>query len=1375
MAPTLAKTASKLDWLRKRPDMQTPEGIRMLRLLDTHKQDVGEKLDPLLPWITREWKRGRLHHEVDPVRADTPPSYNEDLGGVGGQHVGHLYYQDRSPDDRGWERRPLTTPTLSHWADWYDHPLGRGNLDMGSKAFQVPHMVDAISQWDQRMKEEAERAKVEEQANAPVLHEWPDGWKLQRLKPEHLDYEGDAMGHCVGGYGYEDAVRKGNTAILSLRDPSGRPHVTAELEPTKPDLARELNELSGSALGRAIPDDLREALLAHHDLVEQGFPGLGGLAHDYGYTPEQVDEAYRAWLARKDMPKHDSLNNARIVQIQGRGNEVPKPEYQQRMKDWFTTFPEAQRPNWEYPGRDIEHIGAIVPDARSYQEGNRSWGARYNEINGEPGLNDEEDWAEGGYGPHGDYGLVKPDRPINYEETLKSVVRPQSYEDMEYGWNSYEPNEMKALYHEALRRGEIPDLGVAAQRFDEHGMEAYDRAEQHEMDYNPEFPSYPGEDWEEEPDRWNEDEYGEARTPEEAKEAWQDEYQRYEQARDELANRHPHFKALGDLHKWLEPHLDKSDPSNWTYANAPEGQDFTDPATRAAHLGFQPNVGSPGLFVKQLPQGAKFMDQNGLHHEVTQTDPLRINYEIPSWRTNYESQTPQFIKLPQPPAGQTPQTFSKVTKRKPHPHFTTGQPCHCPWGASNKLAKVAGKIEWLTERGDKFSQTPEGQEALQGLQLLVRRNPKVDPLTPWIYREVKKHRIEISANGGLYYNGAQQGGPAGITHLPINHWADWFDSNSPTRRGVDVMQLSVNDLSERIKEWDEELQAKMEEENASKGQIAHKFSDGWTVRRLRDGDEAKIEGDKMGHCVGGYGDAIENGSSQIFSLRDEKNEPHATMEIEPPHVPPSDVVYPQDYHVPEHVWNEVPSYDGVSIDRLNDLYEMAHAGGQGAYGTNHTPEATQQEAGALQSFVRTHGYPSLEGGRVVQTQGKSNSPPTDEYKDKLQEFLDPHHLELFKPWWDDHMEFHPIDDVDNYLAYQNQHPYPAEFDYEAHEPEDYRWAQCEAEENGVEEPIIGLGRNGVEWNDILNSFYKHPYHSGFPGPGGYDIPWDQRPRAGSPRSYDPQLGDALTEAATKYESPETAARAAVERGKEYGSDRTYEQELDWHNGNRDRYPGEYGHLTGLRDAFKDFYDEHAAPVPFTPPREIYYLPYEERQKALRDAELQHQAEQWENIDPDYIPMLNHLGPKLMNNWQEIRPPASVSYNPPIQVAPGQTPLFDRTPTTDPAAVAQPWTRYDGQTFSRTAMISDPLYYRWVFSPASGEVTLAHNLDDDPKLHGDLAREQNEPGLVHGYAYRIGGGWRLTDWEHRPVEDPYVVAQVMRKLRDEEGYTPAEAP
>lgn len=44
-----------------------------------------------------------------------------------------------------------------------------------------------------------------------------------------LKYEGDTMGHCVGGY-CED-VASGKSKIYSLRDAKGRPHVTIEVQP----------------------------------------------------------------------------------------------------------------------------------------------------------------------------------------------------------------------------------------------------------------------------------------------------------------------------------------------------------------------------------------------------------------------------------------------------------------------------------------------------------------------------------------------------------------------------------------------------------------------------------------------------------------------------------------------------------------------------------------------------------------------------------------------------------------------------------------------------------------------------------------------------------------------------------------------------------------------------------------------------------------------------------------------------------------------------------------------------------------------------------------------------------------------------------------
>ena len=82
----------------------------------------------------------------------------------------------------------------------------------------------------------------------------------------------------------------------------------------------------------------------------------------------------------------------------------------------------------------------------------------------------------------------------------------------------------------------------------------------------------------------------------------------------------------------------------------------------------------------------------------------------------------------------------------------------------------------------------------------------------------------------------------------------------------------------------------------------------------------------------------------------------------------------------------------------------------------------------------------------------------------------------------------------------------------------------------------------------------------------------------------------------------------------------------------------------------------------------------------------------------------------------------------------------------------------------------PMYYRWVFSPVKG-VSLGSNNDLHPALvpyHRDLAGKDGGQDLMHGYAYRIGNGWRLTDYEHKPVEDPFIVKQVVHALNAKEG-------
>lgn len=61
-----------------------------------------------------------------------------------------------------------------------------------------------------------------------IVHSFDNGYTIAEVKPENLDNEGCAMGHCVGGYTAK--VEQGSSKIFSLRDAKKRPHVTIEVE-----------------------------------------------------------------------------------------------------------------------------------------------------------------------------------------------------------------------------------------------------------------------------------------------------------------------------------------------------------------------------------------------------------------------------------------------------------------------------------------------------------------------------------------------------------------------------------------------------------------------------------------------------------------------------------------------------------------------------------------------------------------------------------------------------------------------------------------------------------------------------------------------------------------------------------------------------------------------------------------------------------------------------------------------------------------------------------------------------------------------------------------------------------------------------------------
>jgi hypothetical protein len=70
-------------------------------------------------------------------------------------------------------------------------------------------------------------------------------------------------------------------------------------------------------------------------------------------------------------------------------------------------------------------------------------------------------------------------------------------------------------------------------------------------------------------------------------------------------------------------------------------------------------------------------------------------------------------------------------------------------------------------------------------------------------------------------------------------------------------------------------------ENDADTKTIVRFENGMRIAQLTSLDALKYEGTQMGHCVGsgGYDEDFTNGSKIFYSLRDAKNEPHATMEV----------------------------------------------------------------------------------------------------------------------------------------------------------------------------------------------------------------------------------------------------------------------------------------------------------------------------------------------------------------------------------------------------------------------------------------------------------------------------------------------------------------
>jgi hypothetical protein len=190
--------------------------------------------------------------------------------------------------------------------------------------------------------------------NAPLPEGWmPDGkafyndytGESQLAHPslqDALKYEGDTMGHCVGGYC--DDVASGRSRIFSLRDAKGQPHVTIE---TRPGGERKaLSEIPRDALDEITADAMAET---------NAVTGPMGISMDdprWTRTYQtNLGLKQREWVASNPLPDE-------IIQIKGKQNAKPKDDYLPFVQD----FVKSQ--NWANIG-DMQNTGLVrLPDGR---------------------------------------------------------------------------------------------------------------------------------------------------------------------------------------------------------------------------------------------------------------------------------------------------------------------------------------------------------------------------------------------------------------------------------------------------------------------------------------------------------------------------------------------------------------------------------------------------------------------------------------------------------------------------------------------------------------------------------------------------------------------------------------------------------------------------------------------------------------------------------------------------------------------------------------------------------------------------------------------------------------------------------------------------
>lgn len=99
----------------------------------------------------------------------------------------------------------------------------------------------------------------------------------------------------------------------------------------------------------------------------------------------------------------------------------------------------------------------------------------------------------------------------------------------------------------------------------------------------------------------------------------------------------------------------------------------------------------------------------------------------------------------------------------------------------------------------------------------------------------------------------------------------------------DIFSMSFEKAFENSEEWHKNLKPKNSNhtlKNKDDEKIIYTTKDNNYFFVLLNPEELELEGDIMKNCVGAYRDKVKKGHSLIISMRDIKNEPHITIEVD---------------------------------------------------------------------------------------------------------------------------------------------------------------------------------------------------------------------------------------------------------------------------------------------------------------------------------------------------------------------------------------------------------------------------------------------------------------------------------------------------------------